>query len=229
MNINSDALKHAMNVRNITLQQLSDQSGVPLETLRNFYYNKINEPKASTILKLSNALDLSMNYLCGDLLYKDDERALLLNYRNASDRGKSVIQLFARVESELAAAERASDKYVITCLIPIGNVCDGIKYHSCDAVKIETDNPDAFLALQIPTNNYAPAYCAGDRILLANRFPNYGEMAVFLWDGVAYFREFTKDGDEYALRCLNGRGDDLHFKRMDQVDCIGTLVGVIRS
>lgn len=229
MIINSNALKHVMDVRGITLQQLADQSGVPLETLRNFYYNKINEPKASTILKLSNALDLSMNYLCGDLQYKDDEYTLLLNYRNASDRGKAVIQLFARVESVMTTAERSSDKYIIPCLIPIGHVCDGIKYHSCDSVKIETDNPDAFLAIQITTNNFCPAYCDGDRILLANRFPADGERAVFLQDGTAYFREFVKHDSDYILRCLNGRGNDLHFKRMDQVDCIGTLVGVIRS
>ena len=37
-------LHHVMNVRNLTLQQLSDESGVPLETIRNIYYGKIENP-----------------------------------------------------------------------------------------------------------------------------------------------------------------------------------------
>lgn len=226
----SDVLKHVMTKREITMQQLAEQSGVPIETIRNIYYNKICDPKSSTILKLSLALDLSMNYLMGDLHYKDDEKELLANYRAASDRGKAVIRLFAKVERSMTDQERSADnKYVIPCLIPIGNVTDGIAYHSCDSVKIETDNADAYLAIEITTNNFAPAYCTGDRILLANRFPNDGERAVFLHNGTAYFRQYVKHDDHYRLRCIHGRGTDMIFDRMDQIDCIGTLIGIIRS
>lgn len=37
-------LHHVMAVRDLTLQQLSDESGVPLETIRNIYYGKIENP-----------------------------------------------------------------------------------------------------------------------------------------------------------------------------------------
>lgn len=173
----SEILKDVMAKRELTLQQLADRADIPLDTLRNIYYNKINEPKATTILKLSQALDLSMNYLCGDLKYKLDERRLIDHYRNASEHGKAVIRLFAQSESDISDLERNSDKHIIHCLIPIGIVIDGIKYNSCDSDQIETDNNDAFLAIEITTNNFAPAYCAGDRILLENRFPSDTEMA----------------------------------------------------
>lgn len=186
-------------------------------------------PKVSTMLKISKALDLSVNYLCGNLQYKDDEKELLRNYRNASSRGKSVIQLFAKMESAMSDQERASDKYTIPCLIPIGVVRDGIKYNSSDSVKIETDNPDAYLAIEITTNYFAPAYCTGDRILLENRFPKPLEYAVFLTDGHAYFRQYQEHDEGYVLKCINGRGTDMVFKRMDEVHCVGTLVGVIRE
>ena len=175
MNDLSDTLRYVMANRNLTLQQLADNSNLPIETLRNIYYEKSHDPKVSTVLKLSQALDLSVNYLCGDHLYKVDEEALIHNYRNASNRGKAVIKLFAQIESNMTTSERDSDKYIIPCLIPIGIITDGLKYHSCDSVKIETQNPDAFLAIEITTNNFAPAYCEGDRILLENRFPNDNE------------------------------------------------------
>lgn len=37
-------LKHVLAVRNISLQQLSEDSDIPLETLRNIYYGKIANP-----------------------------------------------------------------------------------------------------------------------------------------------------------------------------------------
>lgn len=228
MNIDK-TLKTVMAKRNITLCQLSDKSGIALETIRNIYYCKIHDPKVSTMLKLSQALDLSINYLCGDLHYKDDERELLKHYRNSSSRGKSVIQLFAKVESDMSDKERTSDKYIITCLIPIGTVTDGIKYHSCNSVKIETDNPDAFLAIEVTTDYFSPAYCMGDRVLLANRFPNDGEYAVFLIDDYAYLRQYQKHDSEYTLRCVNSLGKDMTFKRLDGIQCIGTLIGLTRT
>ncbi len=228
MNIDK-TLKTVMAKRNITLCQLSEKSGIALETIRNIYYCKIHDPKVSTMLKLSQALDLSINYLCGDLHYKDDERELLKHYRNSSSRGKSVIQLFARVESDMSDKERISDKYIITCLIPIGTVTDGIKYHSCNSVKIETDNPDAFLAIEVTTDYFSPAYCMGDRVLLANRFPNDGEYAVFLINDYAYLRQYQKHDSEYTLRCVNSLGKDMTFKRLDGIQCIGTLIGLIRT
>lgn len=181
------------------------------------------------MLKLSKALDLSVNYLCGNIMYKHDEKILIDHYRNASEHGKAVIRLFAKVESMMSDHERKADKYLIPCLIPIGVVRDGIKYNSSDSVKIETDNPDAYLAIEITTNYFAPAYCTGDRILLENRFPKPLEYAVFLTDGHAYFRQYQEHDEGYVLKCINGRGTDKFFKRMDEVHCVGTLVGVIRA
>lgn len=222
-------LKDIMNKRNLTLLELAELCDVPIETLHNIYYGKTTDPKASTLLKMSQKLDLSINYLCGDINYKDDEKALLKHYRNSSSRGKSVIQLFAKVESDMSDKERISDKYIITCLIPIGTVTDGIKYHSCNSVKIETDNPDAFLAIEITTDYFSPTYCMGDRVLLANRFPNDGEYAVFLIDDYAYLRQYQKHDSGYTLRCVNSLGKDMTFKRLDGIQCIGTLIGLTRT
>ena len=85
-----------------------------------------------------------------------------------------------------------------------------------------------YLAIEITSNSFAPAYCKGDRILLENRFPELGERAVFT-DGLkAYFRYFKMKGNDYCLECLNGRGKDIILHRMDEMDCMGTCISVIR-
>lgn len=229
MNDLADTLHHVMAKRNLTLQQVADDSNLPIETLRNIYYEKSHDPKVSTVLKLSQALDLSVNYLCGHHLYKEDEEILIRNYRAASNRGKAVIKLFAQIESNMTASERDSDKYIIPCLIPMGIITDGLEYHSCNAIKIETQYPHAYLAIEITTNNFAPLYCKGDRILLENRFPSNTECAVFMSKGKAYLRQYFEKDNGYCLHCLNNRGVDMNFDRMDAVDCIGTLIGIIRT
>ena len=35
-------------------------------------------------------------------------------------------------------------------------------------------------------------------------------------------------GNDYCLECLNGRGKDIILHRMDEMDCMGTWISVIR-
>lgn len=222
-------LRNLLAEKKMTLQQLADASDVPIETIRNIYYGKVDDPKIQTLLKISKALDVSVNYLCGEVKYTNEEQQLLKLYRNSSDHGKAVIRLFAQAESDMSDYERESDKHFISCLIPIGHVHDGVKYHSCNSVIIETDSYDAFIAFEITTDYFSPVYCSGDRLLLNNRFPYEGEHAVFLIDGYTYLRQYHKHDNGYTLQCLNGLGKDMTFERLDSVQCIGTVIGIIRA
>ena len=143
---------------------------------------------------------------------------------------KNIIQLVAKYESKISRSERdASDKHKIPCLIPIGNKGDGIPYCSNDVVDIETVLPDAYLAIEITTNLFTPVFCKNDRVLFANRFPENGEIAVFMKSDKAYLRKFIEEEDGYCLKSLNGRGFDILLRRMDEVDCIGTCIGIVRA
>ena len=215
---------------NLTLQELSDISGVPIETVRNIYYGKVTDPKASTVLAISKALNVTVNYLMGYPTYNPDEIFIIRHYRKCGPHGKNIIQLVAKYESKISRSERdASDKYKIPCLVPIGNKGDGIPYCSNDVVDIETVLPDAYLAIEITTNHFTPVFCKNDRVLFANRFPENGEIAVFMKSDKAYLRKFIEEEDGYCLKSLNGRGFDILLRRMDEVDCIGTCIGIVRA
>ena len=215
---------------NITTQQLSDISGVPIETVRNIYYGKVTDPKVSTVLAISKALHVSINYLMGCSIYDPAETSVVKNYRKCGVHGKSIIQLVAKYESTISKLERETpDKHKIPCLIPIGSKGDVIPFCSNDVIDVETTLPDAYLAIEITTNHFTPVFCKNDRILFANRFPENGEIAVFMKDDKAFLRKFTEEEDGYCLKRLNSRGFDILLRRMDEFDCIGTCVGIIRA
>ena len=231
----SDKVRELMIERNMSLQELADASRVPFETLRNIYYKKVKDPKMSTALQLARTLGVSIEYLLEEKEYVGQdgpEKELLKNYRECGKHGRAIIQVVARFESTAAKRERIElhkMKHRVPCLVPIGRVRDGIYYNSCNVVEEYTMIKKAYLAIEITSNNFAPAYCKGDRILLENRFPELGERAVFT-DGVkAYFRYFKTDGESYCLKCLNGRGEDIFLRRMDEMNCLGTCISVIRK
>lgn len=237
----SDKIRELMIEKDISLPDLATLSGVPFETLRNIYYRKVKDPKVSTAFQLASALGVTVEYLLSDTNKEEEledaeeqesiEEEILENYRECGNHGRAIIRLVARFESKAARKERLNlhkMKHRIPCLIPVGKVGDGIDYNSCTVKDEYTMIKKVYLAIEITNNNFAPAYCKGDRILLENRFPELGERAVFT-DGVkAYFRYFKMEGDKYCLKCLNGRGEDMLLHRMDEVDCLGTCISVIR-
>ena len=237
----SDNILELMIEKDISLPDLATLSGVPFETLRNIYYRKVKDPKVSTAFQLASALGVTVEYLLSDTNKEEEledaeeqeniEEEILENYRECGNHGRAIIRIVARFESKAARKERLNlhkMKHRIPCLIPVGRVGDGIDYNSCTVEDEYTMIKKVYLAIEITNNNFAPAYCKGDRILLENRFPELGERAVFT-DGVkAYFRYFKMEGDKYCLKCLNGRGEDILLRRMDEVDCLGTCISVIR-
>ena len=78
-------------------------------------------------------------------------------------------------------------------------------------------------------NDLVPAYCKGDIILVANRFPENKEYGVFYQDSKAYIRQYIEEDNLYRLKCLHDYGKDMTFKRMDEIEYIGTCCGVIRA
>lgn len=240
----SDKIRELMIEKDISLPDLAELSGVPFETLRNIYYRKVKDPKVSTAFQLASALGVTVEYLLKDMeaveqeaegeeKQKDIEAEILENYRECGNHGKAIIRVIARFEAKAARKERLhlhkKMKHRIPCIVPIGRVGDGIDYNSCTIVDEYTVVKKVYLAIEITNNNFAPAYCKGDRILLENRFPELGERAVFS-DGIkVYFRHFKMEGDMYCLKCLNGRGEDMLMRRMDEIDCLGTCISVIRK
>ncbi len=223
-------LNEMLKDRGISWQKLAEMADVPIETMRNIYYGKVRDPKVSTMLGISRALDVSVNYLMGQSIFTDEEKSLIHHYRKCGNHGKSILMLIAEYEAGLALHERnQKDKHRIPCIVPIGEVGDGIKYSTSETIEVYTTEPKAFIAVLTPNNYWAPSYCKDDMLLLEKRFPKNGEDALFAIEDRVYFRRYIEKEKGFLLRCPNDRNADLEYNRMDKVYCIGTCIGIIRA
>ena len=225
-----ERLREILNDRGISISEFSEMCDLPLETVKNIFYGKTTDPKVSTILQMSNALHMSVNELMGCYSNSKEERAVIQYYRTCGRHGKSIIELVAKYEAVTVKAERESlKKHKIPCLVPHGNINEGIIYDRCETVEIETAVDAAFTAIKVTTNDLVPVYFKGDIILLANYFPANGECGVFYKDTKSYIRKYIEEEGQYRLKCLHKTGKDIVVKSLDQIEYIGTCIGVLRT
>lgn len=225
-----ERLRAVLNERQISVYEFAKMCDLPIDTVKGIYYGKSVDPKLSTAAKMADALGMSINCLMGKCPHTLAERTLIRNYRSCGKHGKSVIEIIARYEATAAKAERdAKEKHKIPCVVPSGNIHKGIVLDTCETVEIETSIEGADIAIQFTNNDLAPLYCKNDILLLENRFPSSGEMAVFYTSDKAYIRKFIDENNKYRLKCLHNQGDDIILKRMDEIDYLGTVISVIRE
>lgn len=225
-----DELKFLLNKNKMSHPELAEKADLPHETVRNLYYGKVVDPKVSTMLAISKVLGVTINRLMGEHVYTIDEERLIMNYRRCGHHGRSMIALIANYEAELSRDERnAENKFTIPCIVPIEPIHDGVEYSASKMIDITTDNSEAYIAIQVTSNEFVPIFCKDDRVLFADRFPTNGETAVFFIDGIMYCRQYQEHDDGYLLKALSRHGKDFHMKRLENVKYLGTCVGVIRS
>ena len=227
LTILSERLREVLGDMEMSFPQLSEKADIPLETVRNLYYGRVKDPKVSTILKLCQALDVSVNYLFGGITEREIE--LVANFRKCGIHGKAFLMDFAQHEAKMAQAEKKMEKHRVPCIVPVGDVYDGLPFSCAETVDLYVSDERAYVAFELTTNNFSPVYCKGDRVLLERRFPKSGERALFIKDRSLYCRTFIEDSTGYTLKCLNHLGKDFNMKRMDTVECLGTCIGVVRS
>ncbi|MBE5943597.1 MAG: helix-turn-helix transcriptional regulator [Lachnospiraceae bacterium] len=226
----NERFRGLVDAKNLSLQEVSEGADVPFETVRNIYYGRVTDPKISTVSKIAAYFDLSINCMIGKCNHSKEEREMLEYYRQCGNHGKSLINLVARHEATVAKTEREDpNKHSVPCLIPNKRVDAGFIYEGSEVKEIMTTAPDAYAALEMISNAYAPVHCKGDIVLLADRYPENGERAVFIKDGVGFARDFYEEDDRYVLKSLTGHVEDIVLKRVDELECIGTVIGVIRA
>lgn len=225
-----ERLRNILAVRGISKDELAEMCDLPVETIRNIYYGKTPDPKTSTVMKISRALNITVNCLMGECSHSSEERALLQFFRACGNHGKSVILLSAKYEALMAKDEReAPNRHSVPCLIPHGDIHKGIVYENCEVVDIYTAKEEAYVAIKMTNNDLVPTYCKGDIILITNRFPSNNEYGVFYKDGRAYIRQYIEEEKQYRLKCLHNQSNDIICKRMDEIEYIGTCCGVVRT
>lgn len=226
-----ETLRTILDTKAITLETLSQLSGVPVETIRNLLYRKAENPRLKTVLALSRAPNISIESLLSNPIYTTEEQQLLEHYRRCSPHGRHLTRFIAAMESEtIPCSPTSALQYTIPIFLPAVSADESL-YTICDIRYLDTFCQDAFAAIRIPDNTFAPIYYQYDIVLLSNRFPNPGEHAVFLYDGHVYLREFiiTSPGNQYTFTAIHGRGNDIHLKQPCKYTLLGTCIGILRE
>ena len=52
---------------------------------------------------------------------------------------------------------------------------------------------------------------------------------MFVIDGIGYFRRFVEKNGRNVLRSISRHGEDIVIKMTDEVNCVGTYIGVIKA
>lgn len=225
-----ERLRSILGERDISIAEFSEMCNLPLETVKNVYYGRTADPKVSTVMQMADALSLSVNCLMGKCALTKEERAIIRNYRGCGSHGKSLIELVARYEVTAAKSDRDSmNKHRIPCLVPRGEIHNGIVYENCEVVEIETSSSKAYVAIKLVSNDLIPIYCKDDILLFENRFPKNGEYAGFYIKKKAYIRKFVEENGQYRLKCIHDFSEDIILKRLDQIEYIGTCIDVVRT
>lgn len=230
INIISSTIQMLLDSHDMTVQELSDKSGIPFETLKNIIYNQSLNPRTSTMMAIGKVFGVSINYLLGEPFITPEESALVEYYRRCGRHGKSVIELIAKYEATAARSERnAKGKHSIPCVVPKGNIRKGIVYDTNETVEVETIVDEAYMAITITSNDLSHyGFCKKDSILFEKRFPENGEIVSYIVADRVYIRKFVEEDGKYIMKCLHNHGEDMVFKRMDEIVLVGTCCGVIR-
>lgn len=226
----AERLRQLLNAKDISLAEFAEMCDLPLETVKNVYYGKIADPRSSTVLKMSQALQISVNCLLGVCQHTTEEKILLTHYRTSGKRGRDIIQSVAEFEAMSTKAQRDSkDKHTIQCLIPTSGVENGVIYDTCERIQIETAVGDAYIGILMATNDMIPTFCKGDILLFSKRFPANGEVGAFFKENRLFIRKYIEEEKHYRLKCLHRMGEDMVLKRLDNISYLGTCIEVLRS
>lgn len=227
----SKRLKEILAEKKISLEYYSQMSNVPIETLRNIYYGRTSNPNIKTVMAMAEALDMTINSLLGvENAGSSEEQKLINYYRSCGRHGKNVLMSMAQYEAGSYMKQKETLKsHKVICLRSEQDLFPGLLYNPENPYEIFTEKKEAYLAFQTMVNEGAPTYCKGDIILLENRFPIPGEQGLFLKEEKAMMRIFAQEKEGYCLKPVHRLGCELTFKRFDQIQCLGTYCGMIRS
>ena len=227
----SKRLKEILGEKRISLEYYSQMSGVPMETLRNIYYGRTSNPNIKTVMAMAEALDMTINSLLGvENANTNEERKLMNYYRNCGKHGKTIIMNIAKYEAGIARDEKDSIRtQKVLCLKSPDDIFRGELVDVDNPYEIYTNNREAYMAFETSVNDAAPTYCKGDILLIANRFPRQDEHGIFCKDDVVFVKQFTQTKDGYCLKPIHRIGTEIHIKKFDQIECLGTCCGLIRS
>ena len=224
---------HLMEVRDLSLRELSEKAYMPFETLKSFLYGDSRDCKLSTAVKLSKAFDLSIDELVGAETMHPLSKESLAMCRHVPDYVVYLIRSFIRHQYRLHS-QFAEDCINIPVLLPecqngylqttnvtetvcIDHLTNGLKSRIC-------------LGIKIPCEHYEPFYMPNEIILLAaDRDGQHNERCVVSYKGNFFLAKkiFYIDNGVKKFKYVSLIGGKTEILPSDIDEKIGYIVGYL--
>lgn len=225
-----DKIKQLSKVRNVSLDELSEISGVPKSTVNKIINGVTENPGYKTILSLAHALSLTADEFIGllDLDLKETkltmrENSMINFYRQLTPSGQSLID--ENIKSMHKYEETLSQPQIVEIeslrktvpLLGIVSAGNGIENYF-DRENVEVEN-DCDFALIVRGDSMEPAFHDGQIVGIQKRDAlENGEIGIIEWekeDGSrkAYLKKLYQLNGKVKLVSLNPKYEDIIIEK----------------
>ena len=227
-----DNFEHICKIKGLKPTPVLKECDVAPSTASNWVKNRNVIPDGKTLVKLSEYLKVSIDYLLlgADSFLSQDETELLNTYRNLTDNGKKQVIDFV---GKVADMESSEEFFIATVKIKHSDfkVSAGVgieigDYNDWEYVEVPKTREaiKADYCLTIKGDSMSPMFENGDVILVKDQSAvDIGEICVYNINNSGYVKKF--DGDR--LISLNKIYDDVPIPTGtdDIVKCCGLVLG----
>lgn len=213
--------------KEITLNDISNESGIPFSTLNSFLYGSGNDMKLSNVVKLAKALNVSIDELVGAGTIPELSRESLSICRNLPDNDLYLVRWYIRYINRLNLNTEPNKRTVSVMETECenGNIKITSNYRKIDITEMdECSRVKVFFGITMPCENYMPHYSPYDILLIANDRPaNRSENILIRTGKYLWIARNKKENDFYSIR------DGKYRCSKDDIDeIIGYIADVIR-
>ena len=210
LNLNTfrNTLREKLKEQKLTLSSLASLSDLSEDTLRSIIYGKSQDIKLSTLIKIADVLQCSIDELVNRTAYSDEELQLFERIHNLPEYSVQVIQVMVNMEERYLLQKSVNGTEIIPLLLPKGNFRDGMYYDGNLFESLNITNYPAQLkkeisfGLKISTSYYEPLYFPNDILLMSTKnYPVFNDIVLYIDSvGKIYIRRYTELGLEPLVR-----------------------------
>lgn len=161
--------------KEITINDISVESGIPFNTLNSCLYGKSHDMKVSNVIKLAKALEVSVDELTGAGTIPELTKESIVMCRNLPENDLYLVRWFIRYLYTLNQNLAPHKRFISVMKLTLEN--NHIKITS-DYKKVDISELDKsfsskiFFGITLPCDYYMPKYSPYDILFIANdRYP----------------------------------------------------------
>lgn len=235
-----EKLDYMMAKRNLNKRSLAMLSDVPYTTIVTFYKNGYENTKLTTIRKLAEALDVSLDYLLVDSITDEDygktagftlnhnEMLLVRKFRALDEYGAKAVKMMLNCEYERCTAWALQADNILPLLLSEQRASAGTGLYlgpeTFSTIHVVENSLTRKATFSVPVygDSMEPAYHDGDLLLVEGTTSvKVGEVGLFTLDGEGY----VKERGENTLISLNPAYEPI--KMNESIRCFGRVIGVL--